>query len=289
MRHSIRVGAVIAAATTLGLVAVTAAVSADTKPSTAASTADHPVDAVGLSSDGRTLSVFSLAHPDQVREVHVISGLQGDTVLIGIDMRIANRAFYGVGNQGGIYTLNRNNARVTKVGQLTVALQGTNFDIDFNPAADRLRIISDTGQNLRHDVNPGGATLVDGTLAYVAGTPATGLTAGGYTNNDVSTATGTTLIDIDTTLNQVVQQIPANDGTLALSGPLGINATEVAGFDIWTGRRGGNASSNLGFATLRTPWTQKSVLFSIDLLSGKATRIGSFGGADIADLAVIQP
>jgi hypothetical protein len=30
------------------------------------------------------------------------------------------------------------------------------FGVDFNPAADRLRIISDAGQNLAHNVNAGG-------------------------------------------------------------------------------------------------------------------------------------
>ena len=40
------------------------------------------------------------------------------------------------------------------------------FGVDFNPAADRLRIISDTGQNLAHNVNAGGVTAANGTLTY---------------------------------------------------------------------------------------------------------------------------
>jgi hypothetical protein len=34
-----------------------------------------------------------------------------------------------------------------------VALQGTRFGVDFNPAANRLRVISDLGQNLRHNID----------------------------------------------------------------------------------------------------------------------------------------
>ena len=47
------------------------------------------------------------------------------------------------------------------MSQLTIPLDGTVFGVDFNPAADRLRIISDTGQNLRHNVNAGGVTLME--------------------------------------------------------------------------------------------------------------------------------
>ena len=67
-------------------------------------------------------------------------------------------------------------------GWLSVALTGTNFGVDFNPAADRLRVISDTGQNLRHDLTAG-TTTVDGLTYPPATTPATGVTGAAYTNN----------------------------------------------------------------------------------------------------------
>jgi len=35
----------------------------------------------------------------------------------------------------------------TSFSQLTVPLEGSFFGVDFNPAANALRIISDTGQN----------------------------------------------------------------------------------------------------------------------------------------------
>jgi hypothetical protein len=41
-------------------------------------------------------------------------------------------------------------AVATLVTRLTVGLDDTRFGIDFNPAANALRIVSDTGQNLRH-------------------------------------------------------------------------------------------------------------------------------------------
>jgi hypothetical protein len=58
-------------------------------------------------------------------------------------------------------------ATATKVSQLTVPLSGGAFDMDFNPAANRLRVISDSGQNLRHNLDdptgtpPPGQTVAD--------------------------------------------------------------------------------------------------------------------------------
>ncbi len=80
-------------------------------------------------------------------------GLKKDTRPVGIDFRVQNTKLYGVGDKGGIYTLNTRNAKAAKVSQLTVALAGTFFGVDFNPAANRLRVISDTGQNLRHNID----------------------------------------------------------------------------------------------------------------------------------------
>ena len=74
---------------------------------------------------------------------------------------------YGVGNGGGVYTIDPRTAAATFVNALTVPLDGTTFGVDFNPAADRLRIISDTGQNLAHNVNAVGVTAPpNGTLTY---------------------------------------------------------------------------------------------------------------------------
>ena len=57
-------------------------------------------------------------------------------------------------------------------------LSGTAFGVDFNPMADRLRIVSDTEQNLRANVDTG-ATTTDATLNRGA----FAVTAAAYTNN----------------------------------------------------------------------------------------------------------
>lgn len=243
---------------------------------------------IGLSSDGTRLSGFSLRAPQLAVPLAKVNGMSWDTKLVGIDYRVQDGALYGVGNQGGVYTLAPRTGKATKVNRLTVALSGHRFGVDFNPAADRLRIISDTGQNLRHNVNAGGTTLVDGTLAYTAGTAAQGVTAAAYTNNDVNAATGTNLFDIDTTLDQVVAQVPANDGTLAVSGPLGVRV-DRAGFDIVSSVRGGLSVGNAGYAVLRLEGSKSSALYRVDLLSGNAVKVGTFLLADVADLAIVTP
>lgn len=253
--------------------------------SASATTSAGPTEAMGLSLSGTSISRVDLSDYSVLRERDV-RGLVGDTKLIGIDFRPADKQYYGVGDQGGVYTVNRGSVRVVKVSQLSVPLSGTSFGVDFNPAADRLRVVSDTGQNLRHDV-AGGVTTVDGTLTYTPPAAATGITAAAYTNNDNDASTGTTLFDIDTALDQVVQQVPANNGTLVVSGKLGRDVGSVAGFDIYSARSKGKTVSNTGYAVLRSPGAALSSLYKVDLLSGSLTKIGT-STQNVADIAIPQ-
>ena len=127
-----------------------------------------------------------------------------------------------VGNAGGVYLIDTSNAVATLVNRLTVPLDpsASSFGVDFNPAADRLRITSSSGQNLRHNVNAGGSTVNDSTLDYTPGSPAIGVVGSAYTNNDLNAATATTLYALDSNLNQIALQSPANAGTLAATGSL---------------------------------------------------------------------
>ncbi len=62
--------------------------------------------------------------------------------------------------------INLGDATPTKVSQLTVPLNGTRFDVDFNLAANRLRVVRTRGQNLRHNIDdPVGAPAIGVTVA----------------------------------------------------------------------------------------------------------------------------
>jgi hypothetical protein len=245
--------------------------------------------AVGLTTDQR-LVVFRVDKPAAAVPLGKVRGLKGDTRLVGIDYRVQNNKLYGVGDKGGVYTLREVGAKATKVSQLTVALQGTAYGVDFNPAANRLRVISDTGQNLRHNLDDpqgapaAGTTAVDGTLVNppvppaTAGVTARGVTGAAYTNNDLDAATATTLFDLDTAQDQISVQSPANAGNLAPTGKLGVDAPLNAGFDIYSSAGSG---VNAGYAVTGTR------LFAVNLLTGKASSTGVFPKSrQVVDLAI---
>ena len=101
------------------------------------------------------------------------------------------------------------------------------------------------------------------------------IVAAAYINNDNDPATGTILFDIDTGTDTVVMQNPPNNGTLVTMGPLGIDATSVAGFDV-------AGSDGTAFAALveadQSGNSDRASLYIINLASGAATSLGKIGG-----------
>jgi len=250
--------------------------------------------AVGLTADGRLLC-FPTSSADKAEVVGSVTGLASpDSSVIGIDFRVQDGKLYGVGNGGGVYTIDPTSGQATFVNQLTVPLDpaATSFAVDFNPAADRLRVLSDTGQNLRHNVNAGGVTISDAPLTIAAGTmvvTATGVTGAAYTNNDLAASTGTTLYDLATTQDQVVVQSPPNGipggaaANLVPTGALGIDAGAWAGLDIYSVVVGGVAVDNLGFGVLNSSFG--SGFYSINFQTGQATFLDPFDD-QVVDVAL---
>ncbi|WP_254451278.1 DUF4394 domain-containing protein [Hymenobacter sp. UV11] len=214
--------------------------------------------AYGVDADNNFVT-FNPSTP-QTQVTKPVTGLQSGERLVGLDMRPLNGQLYGLGSTNRLYTVNLSSGAATVVGAGTpLVLTGTNFGFDFNPTVDRIRIVSDTGVNLR--VNPAdGIALVDGTLN--PGTPT--ITAAAYTNNFAG-ATTTVLYDIDSNTDMLYRQDPPNVGTLVLVGALGVNTTGVNGFDI-------GGTSGTGFAVL-TVGTAASV-YTINLATGAATKGG---------------
>ncbi|WP_328502317.1 DUF4394 domain-containing protein [Streptomyces sp. NBC_00457] len=263
-------------------------------PGSGSAAATPSLVAFGITGDGTQMAMFTTDKPNVNNWVRDIVGLSGDTTLIGIDFRVQNGLMYGVGNQGGIYTIKTPPATtdvvITKVSQLQYTLHGTNFGVDFNPAADRLRVISDTGQNLRHNLNDN-TTIQDVNLTTppIEGTTK-GVSAAAYTNNDLNGATATTLFDVNTTTDQVVIQSPANNGTLAATGSLGIDAQINAGMDIFSTLSGGKTVSNAAFAALSVPGANRPSLYSINIFTGEATLVADAAtskfAVNLTDLAI---
>jgi hypothetical protein len=208
---------------------------------------------------------FDSATPGTVTTVGTISGLQASENVLAIDFRPANGQLYALGSTSRLYTINTVNGMATAIGSAgAFTIAGTDFGFDFNPTVDRIRLVSNTGQNIR--LNPDTGALAATDTALNPGTPS--VSAAAYTNN-FSGATTTTLYDIDTATDTLFIQNPPNNGTLVSVGALGVDATGVNGFDI--AGIGGAA-----FAVLNVGGTHR--LYTINLTTGAATQVGAIGG-----------
>src|SRR5581483_1695827 len=128
------------------------------------------------------------------------------------------------GGVGRLYTIDTATAAATLVATLAAdpadltnpytTLSGASFGVDFNPVADRLRLVSDAGQNLR--VNPAnGLVTTDADL-----NPGMPHVVGVAYTNSFAGASATTLYDIDSASDTLLIQNPPNNGTLTAVGPL---------------------------------------------------------------------
>ncbi|WP_425251644.1 DUF4394 domain-containing protein [Janthinobacterium sp. NFX145] len=232
-------------------------------------------DVFVLTASNKLLS-FDRAAPATIRSTVTVTGLQAGENLLGIDFRPADGQLYGVGSTGRIYTLNGVTGAATVKATLAAdagdatapytALAGTEFGVDFNPVADRLRIVSNTGQSLRINVDTG-ATTTDGNINGGAGN--TAITAAAYTNSFAGTAS-TTLFVIDAANATLYTQNPPNNGTLASAVPLGVAATGVAGFDI-------DARANTGYAVMTVAGVRNLYTLNLAASTAPATLVAAIG------------
>jgi hypothetical protein len=223
-------------------------------------------------SAGGALVAFDASAPNTPLASTPISGLQAGETLLGVDVRPATGQLYGLGSTSRIYTINPTTGVATAVSAtpFTPALSGTAFGFDFNPTVDRIRVVSNTTQNLR--INPiDGTAIVDGSLAYAVGDPGAGtvpqVSAAAYTNS-VAGATTTSLYVIDLARDVLATQNPANAGTLNTVGALGFDVIASSGFDILPG-------TNLAYATVTRAGATTPELVTINLATGAATTSGA--------------
>ena len=228
--------------------------------------------------DGRTIAWVDT---DQKRVTGSVN-LAGGATLVGFDVRPADGRLYGVTPDGAIVRVDARTGTWEKVSQLSQALPaGVAVAVDFNPVADRLRIVTGNGMSLRVNVMDGMAT-VDGSLkfadmdAHKGRTPS--VMAVGYSNS-LAGAKETTLYDIETAHALLLRQAPPNDGILATVGMLGIRIEGPVAFDIWSDGMGMNVGWLLTGGRLHR----------VDLASGAATLAGPIAGLTgrVTDLAIL--
>jgi hypothetical protein len=202
-----------------------------------------------------------------------ITGLQMSETILGIDMRPLTGQLYALGSTSRLYTINMATGAATAVGAgpFDPPLKGNSFGFDFNPTVDRIRIVSDMGQNLRANPITGVIASVDADLN--PGTPA--VSAAAYASNFAG-ATTTTLYDIDLTADKLYRQTPPNDGKLEEVGPLTVDIAANNGFDI-----GGQSNMAYGLFTVGSA----TKIYLINLANGTSIPVAD-GPSGINGLAV---
>lgn len=252
-------------------------------------------DTFGVTSTGR-LVTFDRADPALDTAV-AISGLQTGETVIGIDVRAGGATpgqLYALGSTGRLYTVDTTSGVATLKSTLTAdpsdvsdpftALSGTEFGIDFDPAGDRLRVVSDTGQNLRIDADSG-ATITDTALSS-GGSARTGITGAAYTNAFAS-ACRAAIYYIDSTTDQLLTTSDPNGGAVTVVGALGVDASAAGDLEIATAADG----TNTGYAVLVVGGVPTS--YQIDLSTGIAATAGPVtrleSGELVRDTAIAAP
>ncbi|MBO0951861.1 DUF4394 domain-containing protein [Fibrella forsythiae] len=239
-----------------------------------------PTSPVAYAIDGGTnnLLIFNPMNPSVVT-TKTLTGLQAGETILGMDARPLNGQLFMLGSTSRLYVVgvNATNAwTATQVGMTgSFTLSGTDFGFDFNPTVDRIRVVSNTGQNLRLNptVMPTESALAatDGTLTFAPSSGTPNVSASAYTNNFAG-ATTTTLYDIDVRTGgaMLYRQVPPNDGVLVNVGSLGVDVDGVNGFDI-------GGTTGAAYALLRSAGVTK--VYLINLTTGAATAGASIPGS----------
>ena len=279
----------------------------------------HTALALGLATTNTVAAVtaanrlitFDSAVPGEILNDVAITGLNPGETIVGIDVRPLTGVLYAV-NTSRVLTLNPNTGVATVVTTLSTPLAvATDYGVDFNPAADRLRIVSNTGQNLRFNPNDS-TTAADTTLAYVTGDANEGETPGivdvAYDRNDQDAGTPTTLFAIESSLlrhsktlpdsstvpSQVLVRIGDVNGTPNLPNTGELHTVASVGIDgltfLWDSIFHRNSVRSSPVVLLPNGANPKIAAFlRIDLATGAHVSLGyiSDGSPQIVDLAVI--
>lgn len=247
-----------------------------------------------LTTDSRLLR-FNPRTPNTIAATVTLAAPAGEQV-VGIDIRPSDGRLYALirtaDGTGRVYTVDEGSGGMTLAATLNQALSGALFSVDFNPAANALRVISDSGQSLAVNLTTAPGSVTVNGMINSATIPAPTVIAAAYLNSGVSATppATTTLYSIEASTDVLTTQVPAT-GTLGTVGPLGRDAAGTAGFDI-AGGRNGLALAALGGSGGAAPHT----LFEVNLATGAmilprgltadAARIGGADGPALRDIAI---
>ena len=230
----------------------------------------------------QSLVSFDSAAPGTTSTPVSITGVSTGSI-VDIDFSPVNASLYGMASNGDLYKINTATGVATLVlgvgSQIPANTITSPTDIDFNPAADRIRVFqsaNDGNFRLTGDAssfnNPGltaGTATSDGTIAYTGGTPDPFLVGMAYTNNFDGTGS-TSLYSIDTNNDSLVLHSggPQFNTITVVGTGLGFAVGTLVGFDISAlqGSVAGYVSDSNSF-------------YTVNLSTGQLTLVGTIGGA----------
>lgn len=241
-----------------------------------------------------TLIKVKAAAPDKIVEQKALSGLATGETLVGIDYRVAYGVLFALSDKGQLYNIDTGTGKVTAAGPALPAdtLKNGQFGFDFNPVADRIRVVNEHGQNLRLHPETAALASVDPELKY-ADKDANfgkmpGIVAAAYTYNQQD-STLTTNYAIDKTHGTLVTQgskegttpaVSPNTGQLFTVGSLGLQSLQQIAFDI-------SDLSNLSFIAVSTTAEPASTLYQLDLQTGQNKKLGTLAkGQSLLGMAI---
>ena len=258
------------------------------------SSGNHPEsESIYAVTAGNALLGFGALRPEAVRSRVQISGLEPGESLVGLDVRPANGRLYAASSAGRLLVIDPHSGMAQPVGttRFSAFIKAGEIGFDFNPVVDRLRVVDASGTNLRLHPDTGAVVdadpkaegvQIDGRLAYAPEDPNEGkaarVTGAAYTHG--AGAKATTNYAIDSAQAMLVTQgtregdapakppVTPNAGRLFSIGPLGVAPGERVGFDI-------SHASGAAYVTFTSG--TGSVLYSINLETGAATRLGVVG------------
>lgn len=232
--------------------------------------------------------------PTKVLQRVRLTGLAAGDMLVGIDYRVAKGMLYALGRSGRLYTVDTASGALKPVGNSAVALQGDAVGVDFNPVADRVRVITSSGQNVRLHPDTGALAATDPAPAYAptdkrAGTKPE-VVAAAYTYNKRDDKL-TTNFAIDRNGGYLVTMgsaegvqpvVSFNTGQLFTVGSLGLAEMTDASMDIAD-------LSGAAYAAVRLKSHATTRLYAVDLQTGKGRFIGTIGDGDKVLGMAIEP
>ncbi|MDF7813562.1 DUF4394 domain-containing protein [Hymenobacter sp. YC55] len=256
---------------------------------------------------GTNLITFDTAQPSLIRTslgVTLPTGTPTTQTLVGLDIRPSTNTLYALGYDATVaspaanaqlYLINSTTGAATAFGSaIRLELGNGSVGFDFNPVADRIRVVGANRNNYR--LNPTNAAAVlaatDAQVAYPNSTNTPSIGAVAYTNSFNNT-TATTLYNYDEALNQLNTQstniMAGTDGQLTAVGTSGITintTTPNVDLDIFSTMAGANTA----YLVANTGASPNTALYTVDLTTGAATLVGPVGnGVAARDIAIAIP